>query len=219
MHPKFWHQRWREGRIGFHQNDVTPFLCQHWPAVGVAAGARVFVPLAGKSHDLSWLASQGFRVFGVELSQLAVEQFFQDNELTPEIRSSRYGTHYSAGGIELVCGDVFALDRKILADCTAVYDRAAIIALPPDLRRRYAHELYARLPTGCRGLMVALEYPQTQKEGPPFSVEQTEVEALFGRNWNIEVLERRDILAGQTGFLAEGITSLHNVAYRFRRDK
>lgn len=217
MNPEFWHARWREGRIGFHQDEVTPLLRQHWPAVHVAAGARVFVPLAGKSRDLLWLAAQGLRVLGVELSQLAVEQFFEDNGLAPQIRQSRYGTHYSAGEVELICGDAFALDAAILHDCTAVYDRAALIALPRDMRRRYADELYAALPAGCRGLMVSLEYPQAQKEGPPFSVEQAEVQALFGRDWNVALLERRDILATQTGFVAEGITSLHNVAYRLQR--
>lgn len=217
MNPEFWHTRWQEGRIGFHQDDVTPLLRQYWSTIGVAEGARVFVPLAGKSRDLLWLAAQGLRVFGVELSQLAVEQFFQDNGLVPEIRRSRYGTHYSAGEIELLHGDAFALDAAILHDCTAVYDRAAIIALPADLRRRYASELYAALPSGCQGLMVSLEYPQAQKEGPPFSVESDELQGLFGQDWDIELLERHDILATQTGFVAEGITSLHNVAYRFRR--
>ena len=217
MDPTFWHTRWREGRIGFHQDEVTPLLRQHWPALGVPTGARAFVPLAGKSRDLLWLAAQGLRVLGVELSQVAVEQFFQDNGLIPDVRRSRYGLHYTAGEIELVCGDAFALDRDILGACGAVYDRAALIALPPELRRRYASELYTALPSGCRGLMISMEYPQAQKEGPPFSVEQAEVQALFGRDWEVELLERRDILATQAAFMAEGVTSLHNVVYRLQR--
>jgi thiopurine S-methyltransferase len=156
-------------------------------------------------------------VLGVELSQLAVEQFFDEHGLTPTIRESSHGQHYSAGAIELIRGDAFALDGTILADCAGVHDRAALIALPPALRQRYATELYARLPRGCRGLLVTLEYPQLEKNGPPFSVPEEEVRSLYGRDWRLEVLERRDILAAQPGFIAEGVTALDTVAYRLQR--
>ena len=218
MDPNFWQQRWRDNQIGFHQQQVTPLLEQYWAALGVAAGDQVFVPLAGKSRDMAWLAARGHRVLGVELSQLAVEQFFDEHGLTPTIRDSRHGTHYSAGGIELVCGDAFALDAAILADCAGVFDRAALIALPLPLRQRYAAELYSQLPRGCRGLLITLEYPQAEKDGPPFPVPEDEVRALYGRDWTIDVLERRDILAAQPGFIAEGVTALDTVAYRLQRN-
>lgn len=217
MQPDFWHDRWREGRIGFHQDKPTPLLLKHWPALDVAPGAQVFVPLAGKSLDLAWFASQGYRVFGVELSQLAVEQFFAEHGLDPVVRSSQYGRHYSAGKVELVCGDAFGLDAEALAGCGAVFDRAALIALPPDLRHRYVRELHARLPRGCRGLLVTLEYPQHEKDGPPFSVAEPEVREAYGRDWNVEVIERRDILAQQPQFAEEGVTALETVVYRLRR--
>ena len=217
MEPDFWQQRWHEGRIGFHQDRVTPLLEQYWDALGVPAGGQVFVPLAGKSLDLAWLAARGHRVLGIELSQLAVEQFFAEHGLAPTLRKSRYGTHYAAGGIELVHGDVFDLDADALAGCAGVFDRAALIALPPDLRRRYASGPYAALPTGCRGLLVTLEYPQQEKAGPPFSVGEDEVRASFGRRWTVDLLERRDILADQPGFVAEGVTALATAAYRIVR--
>jgi thiopurine S-methyltransferase len=217
MDPEFWRERWRDNRIGFHQARVTPLLEQHWDAVGVPAGARVFVPLAGKSLDMAWLAACGYGVLGVELSRLAVVQFFDEHGLTPEVHESRYGRHYRAGGIELVHGDAFALDANILAGCAGVFDRAALIALPPELRRRYAAELYARLPGGCRGLLVTLEYPQHEKDGPPFSVPEDEVHALYDAHWKVDVLERRDILDEQPNFAAEGVTTLDTVAYRLAR--
>lgn len=217
MQPEFWHQRWREGRIGFHQDQPTPLLLEYWPSLGVAPGAKVFVPLAGKSLDLAWFASRGYRVLGVELSQLAIEQFFAEHGLQPVRRTSPYGIHFEAGNIELVCGDAFGLDAEVLADCDAVYDRAALIALPPELRQRYARQLYACLPAGCRGLLVTLEYPQHEKQGPPFSVAEAEVRALYGQDWDVVLLERRDILARQPGFVAEGVTALDTAAYRLRR--
>lgn len=217
MEAEFWHQRWHENQIGFHQDQPTPLLLKHWPTLGVQSGSRVFVPLAGKSMDLAWFAVQGSRVLGVELSQLAVEQFFSEHDLTPQITDTRYGRHYNAGNIELICGDAFALDTEALADCQAVFDRAALIALPPDLRRRYVKELHARLPRGTRGLLITLEYPPHEKEGPPFSVPENEVDDLYARDWKIEVLERRDILAQQPSFIDEGVTRLDTVVYRLDR--
>jgi thiopurine S-methyltransferase len=217
MHPDFWHQRWQDNQIGFHQDKPTPLLLKHWPSLGLASGSRVFVPLAGKSLDMLWLASRGHRVLGVEIEQLAVEQFFAENGLTPTMRKSEFGTHYRADEIELVCGDVFALDAGVLSDCDVVFDRAALIALPPDMRRRYVLELYARLPQSCRGLLITLEYPPHEKQGPPFTVPEAEVRELYGRDWNVEALERRDILAQQPAFIADGVTALDTVVYQLRR--
>jgi thiopurine S-methyltransferase len=217
MDAEFWRLRWQDSNIGFHQTAPTPLLRKHWPAVDAAHGCRVFVPLAGKSLDMVWLAAQGHRVLGVELSQLAVEQFFAEQELDPHVSASGYGTHYRAGAIELICGDAFALDETALADCAAVFDRAALIALPPELRLRYVDELYARLPAGCRGLLITLEYPEHEKPGPPFSVSETEVRGRYGADWNIDLLERRDILGTQPNFIDEGVTALETCVYRLQR--
>lgn len=216
MDADFWLRRWRENQIGFHQTHTTPALERYWNTLGLPRGSRVFVPLAGKSLDLLWLAAQGHRVLGVELSALAVEQFFAENALTPTVHESRYGRHHVAGAVELIQGDAFALDEAALADCTGVYDRAALIALPPATRARYVGELYARPPAGCRGLLVTLEYPQPQKKGPPFSVEEDEVRALYEPGWDVERLERRDVLAEEPRFVAEGLTTLSSAVYRLR---
>ena len=219
METDFWLQRWRDGRTGFHRDRVMPLLEQHWDALALPAGSRVFVPLAGKSLDMLWLAEQGYRVLGAELSPLAVEQFFAENGLQPEVHDARYGRHYVAGAIELICGDVFALDATALADCTGVYDRAALIALPPAMRRRYAEELYACLRAHCRGLLITLEYPQVEKVGPPFSVDESEVRSLFGERWNVDLLERRDILDSQPGFITDGVSALSTAVYHLHHQR
>ncbi len=222
MDPDFWHQRWQDNRIGFHQDRVTPLLEKHWPSLGLPTDTRVFVPLAGKSLDLQWLASRGHHVLGVELSQRAIEQFFAEHDLTPTIRDMPHGRHYiakraGAGDIELICGDVFNLDANTLSKCHAVFDRAALIALPPPLRQRYANEVYAKLPPGCRGLLITLDYPQQEKQGPPFSVPDEEVRVLYGRDWTVTGLDRLDILTREPRFSAEGVTALHTTAYRLQR--
>lgn len=217
MEPDFWLQRWREGRTGFHREAVMPLLEKHWPALGVVEGAPVFVPLAGKTLDIHWLAARGHQVLGCELSPLAVQAFFAEAGLVPEQQRDAGGLHHRAGRIDLVEGDVFALTDATLGRMRAVYDRAALIALPPDLRRRYAGEVYGRLPGGCEGLLITLEYPQAQMQGPPFSVPEAEVRALFAADWDVEPLERRDILAQEPRFSADGVTALSTAVYRLRR--
>jgi len=215
MQPDFWHQRWADNQIGFHQSAPTTLLLKHWPTLGVDAGATVFVPLCGKSLDMVWLASQGHRVLGVELSQLAVEQFFAEHGMQADTHESRYGTHYCAGGIEIIHGDAFALDEVALAECAAVFDRAAMIALPPRLRARYADELYARLPTGCTGLLVTLEYPQAERDGPPFAIAEAEVRKRYAATWDIDLLERRPIAPDHPSYVG-GVSQLDTAVYGLR---
>lgn len=214
MDPAFWQARWQQQRIGFHQDRPTPQLEAHWDAVGAAPGSRVFVPLAGKSRDMLWLAARGHRVLGVEVSALAVAAFFAEHGLDPQREPSPYGVHYRAGDIELICGDAFALEARALADCTAVFDRAALIALPPPLRERYVDALYACLPAGCRGLLVTLVFDGSRKPGPPFPVPDDEVRARFGPRWDIDLLERQDTLAAQPDFIDAGVPALDTCAYR-----
>src|SRR5690606_23538365 len=125
MDPDFWQQRWRDNRIGFNRDDVLPLLEKHWPSLGLPAGSRVFVPLCGKSLDVTWLAARGHRARGVELSPLPVGQFSDENGPVPTERESPLGTRSTSGPIEVIRGDAFALDARTLADCAAVYDRAA----------------------------------------------------------------------------------------------
>ncbi|MBN2977766.1 thiopurine S-methyltransferase [Pseudomonas lactucae] len=217
MEPKFWQERWARNQIGFHLPEVNPYLQKHWPALAVEEGAKVLVPLCGKSLDLMWLASQCHRVLGVELSEQAVETFFDEQNLTPRITRRGEFKVYQADAIEVWCGDFFALDAQALADCTALYDRAALIALPPLMRAQYAEHLNVVLRPGCQGLLITLDYDQTQKAGPPFAVTDEEVHMLLGEHWSLEVLEQQDILGESWKFLQDGVTRLEERAYRLVR--
>jgi len=217
MEAEFWLERWRQGRINFHQDKVMPLLSRHWPALGVPPGGRVLVPLCGKSVDMAWLAGQGLRVLGVELSPLAADQFFEEHGLRPQVRESAMGRHYAAGGVEILCGDIFDVDAATLASCDAVYDRAALVALPTAMRPRYADHVYRQLRPGCRGLLITLDYPQDQMDGPPFSVPDAEVQALFAGHTDAVVLERLDILHEEGKFLQRGVERLDTVVYQLLR--
>lgn len=217
MQHEFWLTRWREGRIGFHQSQVTPLLERHWERVGLPRGSRVLVPLCGKSLDLFWLLAQGHAVLGVELASLAVEQLVAEHALQPEVTPLPSGERYRMGQLEIVRGDVLELAPSVIAECQGVYDRAALIALPPELRARYVEHVYGGLPPGCRGLLITLEYPQAQLQGPPFSVEREELARRFEPRWAVERLAVEDILAEQPSFRADGVSALSTAAYRLER--
>lgn len=218
MDADFWLERWRLGQTGFHQNRVTPLLGKYWPDLGVSKGSQVLVPLCGKSLDMVWLASQGHRVLGVELAPLAVEQFFDENRLTPQKRAIPAGTLYSAGEIEIICGDIFALNQADFAECAGAYDRAALVALPSAMRERYVRHVYGQLPASARGLLLTLEYDQHEMDGPPFAVLEAEVRALYDNCAGVSILDRRAILDKEPAFAARGLTRLDTVVYALRRD-
>lgn len=217
MEPKFWQERWARNQIGFHLPEVNPYLQRHWSTLALADGAKVLVPLCGKSLDLIWLASQGHRVLGVELSEQAVEAFFSEQGLAPRISRRGEFKVYQAGEVEVWCGDFFTLDADALGDCAALYDRAALIALPPLMRAQYTEHLNTFLAKGCQGLLITLDYDQTQKAGPPFAVTDDEVKMLLGMHWALEVLEERDILGESWKFVQGGVTRLEERVYRLTK--
>ena len=214
MQPEFWHKRWQSNQIGFHLPEVNPYLQRFWPQLALEEGARVLVPLCGKSLDLMWLAHQGHEVLGIELSEKAVEDFFSEHHFDPYVSEQGPFKVYRAGSIELWCGDFFELTAGDVADCIALYDRAALIALPPAMRELYAAHLNRILPKEALGLVITLDYDQTQKDGPPFAVLDDEVQRLFGASWSLKILEDQDVLGESWKFIESGVTRLEERVYR-----
>lgn len=215
MDAHFWHSRWQNNEIGFHNAEVNPHLRRFWPELGLAPGARVLVPLCGKSVDMLWLREQGYHVVGVELSPLAVEQFFVTAGLEVTVRQNRDLQHWSAAGIEIFCGDLFALDAAQLGPVDGFYDRAALVALPPAMRRDYAGKL-ASLAGTAEGLLISLEYSQPLVDGPPFSVAAEEVAQLLQPDFCVS--ERNQQLSDDLPpkFRQAGVSALIERVYRLR---
>ena len=212
MEAAFWHQKWADNQIGFHQAQANPYLQRYWPGLGLVAGSRVLVPLCGKSLDMAWLAGQGYRVRGIELSRRAVEDFFQEQGLQAQVWQQGAFEVWCSGEVELWCGDFFALRAEDVADCVGLYDRAALIALPPQMRERYMGLLSRMLPGGS-GLLVTLDYEQKLLAGPPFSVADEEVRRGFA-GWQVEEVEARDVIGESPKFLQAGVKRLVERVYR-----
>jgi thiopurine S-methyltransferase len=213
----FWLERWQKGQTGFHQSTVMPLLQKYWPQLSLQKDSQVLVPLCGKSLDMVWLAQQGFRVLGVELSPLAINAFFTENNLQATAYDSPEGRRHVAGRIEILCADILTLNAATLAQCTGVYDRAALVALPPDMRIRYVQHVYTQLPREYRGLLLTLDYSQELMDGPPFAVGDAEVQALFGAHSKARLISRRDILSNEPRFAQRGLTRLETLIYDLSR--
>lgn len=199
MEADFWRAKWERGEIGFHGSTPNPLLLKHFPTLGLAPGARVFLPLCGKTLDIHWLLAQGFQVAGAELSALAVDQLFAElgvaPEITPEITAEGPLLRHAAPGIVVHQGDIFALDAAALGPVDAVYDRAALVALPAVLRPRYAAHV-AGIADEAPQLLIAYEYDQTAMDGPPFSVGAEEIRRLYDPRYQAACVETRPVAGG-----------------------
>lgn len=198
MDKTFWHAKWQRNEIGFHEPQPNALLIRHFPALHLSRGARVFVPLCGKSLDIHWLLAQGYQVVGCELSPLAVRQLFAELGLTPHVSTCGRVTRYMTGELCVFAGDIFDLTPDMMGRVDGVYDRAALIALPPALRDAYAAHLPA-LTRSAPQLLVCLDYDQSCRAGPPFSVDAAEVRQYYAALFNPVCLATVPVPGGLKG--------------------
>lgn len=199
MDPAFWHQRWETNQLGFHKTEVHPMLATHIDDLAIPKGTRIFVPLCGKTVDIPWLLSQGYRVAAAELSEIAIRSLFDSMGIEASITTNGEFQHFQAPDIDIFVGDIFKLDAKSLGPVDAVYDRAALVALPDDMRARYAHHVPC-LTFNAPQLLITFDYNQEAMDGPPFSVPTDKVHDLFGASFNVRQLSSKAVEGGLKGF-------------------
>ena len=217
MHREFWIERWATQRIGFHLDHPNPTLVKAWSALQLNTKDTVLVPLCGKSHDLSWLAEHGHSVIGIELSSHAIESFFAESQMKPSYSAHGPFRISQTANISLWCGSFFELEKQDLPHIGGFYDRASVIALPAELRQRYARTLSKTLSSGTVGLMITIEYPSDEMEGPPFSVPPAEVERLLGDTFVIDHLSEADIFSPESRLAERGVTALTQHVFKLTR--
>lgn len=213
MEHQFWHDKWARGETGFHSDRVNPLLERHIDALGVLAGDRVFVPLCGRTGDIPWLRGQGLGVVGAELSRTAVEGLFAGMGLAPRTSDCGPLTLYRADGLSVFAGDIFDLTPQMLGPVDAIYDRAALVALPKGMRDRYARHL-GHLGGGARQLLITVVYDQALVPGPPFSADDDLIARLYGDSHEIRELSATVVTDGFRG----GIPAMDKVWLLTPRD-
>jgi len=183
-----WHARWSEGRIGFHREAVNAHLQAHASAL-LRDAKRILVPLCGKSVDMPWLAQQGVEVVGVDLVTRAVEAFWEERGVSPETDSLHGFVRTTHAAITLLQGDIFSLQESHTGTLDAVYDRAAIIALPPSEQQRYADHILRLLKPGGHILLLTYDLPLPAEQGPPFPVAPERVPELYAAASDVRCID------------------------------
>ena len=225
MEIDFWLERWDNGQTGFHQQQVNPYLVyfygQKGPALEQRDSLKVFVPLCGKSKDMLWLSQNGYRTFGVECSERAVKDFFEENALNyrhaVKDQHALYQSSDLACQIEVFQGDFFEIQQNDLDGVSDIFDRASLVALPLEMRQRYADKMAELQAPGMRTLLVTLSYDTAEMNGPPFSVTEDEVNALYGENFIVQKLLLKEVINEETGLRNRGLTSLIETVYKLVR--
>lgn len=205
MEANYWYQKWQRKDIAFHEGETNPFLKAHFAALNLPLGSRVFVPLCGKTRDIAWLLAQGYKVVGAELSELAVTELFA--ELGVEPQTSRTGDLVlcQTNDLDIFIGDIFNLGQALLGHVDAIYDRAALVALPPTMRDQYTAHL-ADITKAASQLVITFEYDQQLMDGPPFSITAAELERHYSAIYKLQALATASVEGGLKGLVAANET-------------
>lgn len=212
MHSEFWHERWAQDIIHFHQDQVNPYLQQYWSRLELDKGSRVFVPMCGKSKDMLWLLQQGYQVVANELSEKAVQAFFAEQNMHASLQQHDDYHVYTAADIQIWCGDYFTLQVEDVGVIDAVYDRAALIAMPTTMRQDYTRQML-QLAAHADQCLITLEYDENIMQGPPFPVFVQEINDHYAQNYHISRLYCEDVLKENQKFRERGLTYLSECLY------
>ena len=222
MDIAFWNERWGRGQTGFHQHHINPYLGYYYgekgPPLEKRSELKVFVPLCGKSRDMWWLQQNGYETLGVECSELAVEQFFTEQQLNYSKMDTESHVSYKSDRLEILLGDFFTLQADDIGNITDIFDRASLIALPKEMRREYVSKVTGLQKPGTRTLLITLTYPENEMDGPPFSVSEKEVNELYQDKFKVEKLAKKNILEDEPRFKDKGLTALMETAYKLTKN-
>lgn len=198
MEKQFWLKKWEDNIIGFHKESPNQLLVNFIQNLELTPNARVLIPLCGKSLDIEYLISKDYQVVGIELSEKAIIQLFQELNIIPKIKKLEKVIHYSTKNLDIFIGDIFDITIQMLGPIDAIYDRAALIALPIEMRINYTKHL-VEISKNAPQLVITVEYNQDTVAGPPFSISTNELNDHYASFYRLECLESLSIPGGLKG--------------------
>uniref|UniRef100_A0A3Q1FV01 thiopurine S-methyltransferase n=1 Tax=Acanthochromis polyacanthus TaxID=80966 RepID=A0A3Q1FV01_9TELE len=184
-----WEEYWQKDNIGFHIDHVNPCVCHPIMLLLLSVAVR--------------LADRGHSVVGVEISEKAVRQFFEENNMTysEEAAAGVPGAKVfksSEKSISLYQCDLYDFSSSVEGQFGAIWDRGSLVAVNPQDREKYAALMVSLMAKDCRYLVDNLLYNPTLYKGPPFFVPDEQLHSLFGHCCNIELLQAADALTDRT---------------------
>ncbi|CBL44157.1 Thiopurine S-methyltransferase [gamma proteobacterium HdN1] len=222
MQADFWHEKWQKQEIGFHKTEINPLLQKYWSALDIATPAHILVPLCGKTLDIVWLRQQGYQVTGIELSEIALDALAHElntqlglamvKQRNDDPANGYYRLDYQGEGVHLIGGDFFSTTAEEIGPVSAVYDRAALVALPKELRSPYTQHL-RKISNDAAQLLITLDYEQAQMAGPPFAINEAEVFEHYTKTFECKRLHREELIHEEPRFQALGLQSFRQQVY------
>ncbi|CAN5185684.1 thiopurine S-methyltransferase [soil metagenome] len=195
MELSYWESRWRKEKTGFHMPGGYPGLKIYWNRLSLDANPCVLVPLCGKSVDLVQLERFGTTVLGVEISEKAILDFFDEQNRLFETDSHGNFIIRKSNRIEIWQGDFFKFPANKCPQLDLIYDKAALTALPPKMHEQYVNKICELAGSSATILLHHFVYAQEQMPGPPFSITESEILRLFSNLYEIKMLEENTIPA------------------------
>ena len=98
-------------------------------------------------------------MLSAELSEVAIQQLFEELDIEPAVTDLGDMKCYSADRIDIFVGDIFKLTQALLGPVDAVFDRAALVALPAEMRAAYAPHI-VEITGNAPQLLITFEYDQ-----------------------------------------------------------
>jgi thiopurine S-methyltransferase len=216
---EFWLERWELNQLGFHRSDTNPLLARHWAELGITRGSGVFVPMCGKSLDMRYLESLGYQVYGVELSEKAIRAYFEEGGEEPVETEEFYLKRFRGPQTTIFHGDFFDLSTSDILGVRGVYDRGALVALPPSMRELYADHMQRIIPEHAHMLLLALDYDQSLLPGPPFAVPESEIVRLYSSRCRVTCVERIVTRELPPRFAEAGVESATETVFHIIKDR
>lgn len=197
MTYNYWQLRWKNDEVPFHCQEANQFLVAHKDVLPVSTNnsCRFFVPLCGKSVDLSYLADCGYDVYGCEFIEKAIEDFFEEQNLKyTKTKMSEEIIAFKATekNITLYQGDFFALSSSLIGKFDAVWDRGSLVAIDSCQREDYAKLMNELMAENCKYLLFSCVINEDSYKGPPHTVSHDEIKGLFGSFCDVRHLKVYD---------------------------
>lgn len=198
MDKNFWLERWETNNIPFHLEQTNPSLLKYQHFFTAKTNNNIFLPLCGKTLDIKWFLSQNQNIIGVELSEKAVIELFENLGVNPKVSGLQDMKLYFTKNVAIYVGNIFSLTKELIGNIDYIYDRAALVALPKEVRIKYTSHLM-NITNSAEQLLITYNYDQTLMDGPPFSLSHNEIETHYSKRYSIKILETLIIPNGLKG--------------------
>lgn len=199
-----WQGIWTKsnGRPGWQVDVVDAYLQKYMSRLTEGQEkVTILVTWCGKTLDMIWLSEQGHTVVGVEFCEVAIDQFFSENDIAFTMTERDGYKVFKATGrdITIYCGDMFQFSPSIAGTMfDVIWDHNSLGACNPSQRRQHIDVVRSVLNPHGRILLSHYHYDVTEHGGPPFSLSPELIQELYKEYFSVELVEHVDVSDGGT---------------------